>query len=138
METLRDTGLAEGRPAVHFSQRYYWLYKKLKGYAIPNVVKTTMSSPSPTRNVSENRSPGPFRTNLAGKLGGVLDCRDHLTESYPMSDEQDLNAQRTRMMKIWHEYGKTYDLFVPKEQPDPQRTPVNDKEQALSLFRLFL
>jgi hypothetical protein len=36
-----------------------------------------------------------------------------------MSDEQDQNAQRTRMMEIWHEYGKTYNVFGPKEQPFP-------------------
>ncbi len=36
-----------------------------------------------------------------------------------MSDEEDLNAERTRMMEIWHEYGKTYNVFVPAEQPDP-------------------
>jgi hypothetical protein len=36
-----------------------------------------------------------------------------------MSDEQDLNAQRTRMMEIWHEYGHTYNVFVSEEQPFP-------------------
>jgi hypothetical protein len=36
-----------------------------------------------------------------------------------MSDEEDLNAQRTRMMEIWHEYGKTFNTFVPEEQPFP-------------------
>jgi hypothetical protein len=49
--------------------------------------------------------------------------------------EQD---KRAELLKLWREYGKTYNLFVPKEQPDPQRTPVNGKEQALSLFRFFL
>jgi hypothetical protein len=37
-----------------------------------------------------------------------------------MNDEQDLNAQRTRMMEIWHEYGKTFNSFVPEEQPFPE------------------
>ncbi|MBI5250608.1 MAG: hypothetical protein HY912_14050 [Desulfomonile tiedjei] len=37
-----------------------------------------------------------------------------------MSDEQDLNAQRTRMMEIWHEYGKSYNVFVSAEQPVPR------------------
>jgi len=36
-----------------------------------------------------------------------------------MSDEEDLNAQRTRMMEIWHEYGRTFNSFVPEEQPFP-------------------
>ncbi len=55
--------------------------------------------------LAQNRSHVPFRTNLAGKSGVVLDCPDHLIESYQMSDEQELNPQRTRMMEIWHEYG---------------------------------
>ena len=33
-----------------------------------------------------------------------------------MSDEEDLNAQRTRIMKIWHKDGETFKSFVPKEQ----------------------
>ena len=37
-----------------------------------------------------------------------------------MSDEEDLSAQRTRMMQIWHEYGKAYNVFVPAEQPAPR------------------
>jgi hypothetical protein len=37
-----------------------------------------------------------------------------------MSDEEDLNAQRTRMMEIWHEYGQTFNSFVPEEQPFPE------------------
>jgi hypothetical protein len=37
-----------------------------------------------------------------------------------MSDEQDLNTQRTRMMERWHEYGKTFTVFVPEEQPFPE------------------
>ncbi len=37
-----------------------------------------------------------------------------------MSDEEDINAQRTRMMEIWHEYGKTFNVFVPAEQPVPR------------------
>jgi hypothetical protein len=36
-----------------------------------------------------------------------------------MHDKEDLNAQRTRMMEIWHEYGKSYNVFVPAEQPAP-------------------
>ena len=31
-----------------------------------------------------------------------------------MGDEEDLNAQRTRMTEIWHEYGKTFNSFVPE------------------------
>jgi hypothetical protein len=31
-----------------------------------------------------------------------------------------LNAQRTRLMEIWHEYGKTFNSFVPEEQPAPR------------------
>ncbi len=29
-----------------------------------------------------------------------------------MSNDEDLNAQRTRMMEIWHEYGRTFNSFV--------------------------
>lgn len=36
-----------------------------------------------------------------------------------MSDEQHLNAHRTRMVEIWHEYGQTFNSFVPQEQPFP-------------------
>jgi hypothetical protein len=49
----------------------------------------------------------------------VVDCRNHLIESCTMSDEEDLNAQRTRMMEIWHQYGQTFNSFVPEEQPFP-------------------
>lgn len=34
-----------------------------------------------------------------------------------MSDENDLNAECTRIMEIWQEYGKTYNVFVTVEQP---------------------
>ncbi len=37
-----------------------------------------------------------------------------------MSDEQDLNSQRTKLLKLWHQYGKTYNVFVPAEQPAPR------------------
>jgi hypothetical protein len=37
-----------------------------------------------------------------------------------MSDEQDLNAERNRIMQIWHEYGQTFNSFVPEEQPFPE------------------
>ncbi len=62
----------------------------------------------------------------------MVDCRDHLSESCPMSDEEELNAQRTRMMEIWHEYGRTFNSFVPEEQPfpvewEPAMPPVDDK-----------
>jgi hypothetical protein len=51
-----------------------------------------------------------------------------------MSDEQDLNAQRTRMMEIWHEYGQTFNSFVPEEQPfpdewEPEVPEVDDKRR---------
>lgn len=53
-----------------------------------------------------------------------------------MSDEQDLNAQRTRMMEIWHEYGKTFNSFVPEEQPFPDEwepdVPGSDDKGRLS------
>jgi hypothetical protein len=53
-----------------------------------------------------------------------------------MSDEQDLNAQRTRMMEIWHEYGKTFNSFVPEEQPFPDEwepeVPGPDDQGRLS------
>jgi hypothetical protein len=98
------------------------------------------------RNVAQISSQVPFRTNLAGKSGGVLDCRDHLAESYPMSDEQDLNTQRTRMMEIWHEYGKTYNVFVPTGQPVPRAwdRPLQEPEdkskwnpQTIKHWRFF-
>ncbi len=54
-----------------------------------------------------------------------------------MDGEQE-QYKRTELLKLWHECGKTYNVFVPKEQPDPRRTPVKAKEQALLLFRLFL
>jgi hypothetical protein len=37
-----------------------------------------------------------------------------------MSDEEDLRTQRTRMMEIWHEYGKTFNSLVTEEQPYPE------------------
>jgi hypothetical protein len=36
-----------------------------------------------------------------------------------MSDEQDLNFQRAELLKLWHDYGKAYNVFVPEEQPHP-------------------
>ncbi len=63
-----------------------------------------------------------------------------------MSDEQDLNAQRTRMMEIWHEYGKTYNVFVPTEQPVPRAwdRPLQEPEdksrwnpQTIKHWRFF-
>ena len=39
-----------------------------------------------------------------------------------MSDEEELNAQRTRMMEISHEYGQTFNAFVSDEQPYPGTT----------------
>jgi hypothetical protein len=36
-----------------------------------------------------------------------------------MSDEKDLNTERTRIMEIWDEYGRTFNAFVPEEQPYP-------------------
>jgi len=36
-----------------------------------------------------------------------------------MTDEQDLNPQRTRLMEKWHEYCQTFNSFVPEEQPFP-------------------
>lgn len=36
-----------------------------------------------------------------------------------MSDEEDLKARRTRIMEIRHEYGRTFNSFVPEEQPYP-------------------
>ena len=41
-----------------------------------------------------------------------------------MSYEQDLNAQRSRMMEIWHEYGRTFNSFVPEEQPFPDEWEI--------------
>jgi hypothetical protein len=53
-----------------------------------------------------------------------------------MSDEQDLDAQRTRMMEIWHEYGQTFNSFVPEEQPFPEKweleVPEADDKGRLS------
>jgi hypothetical protein len=78
----------------------------------------------------------PFRTNLTGRSGGVVDCREHLIESCQMSVEHDLNAQRTRMMEIWHEYGQTFNSFMPEEQPFPDEwepeVPGTDDKGRLS------
>ncbi len=53
-----------------------------------------------------------------------------------MSDEQDLNSQRTRIMEIWHEYGQTFNAFVPEEQPFPEEwepdLPAPDEKGRLS------
>jgi hypothetical protein len=53
-----------------------------------------------------------------------------------MSDEENLNAQRTRMMEIWHEYGKTFNSFVPEERPFPDEwepeVHVEDDKGCLS------
>jgi hypothetical protein len=53
-----------------------------------------------------------------------------------MRDEEDLNAQRTRMMEIWHEYGQTFNSFVPEEQPFPEEwepdVPGPDEKGRLS------
>jgi hypothetical protein len=53
-----------------------------------------------------------------------------------MSDEEDLNAQRNRMMEIWHEYGQTFNSFVPEEQPYPEEwepeLPGSDDKGRLS------
>ncbi len=63
-----------------------------------------------------------------------------------MSDEQDLNFQRAELLRLWHEYGKAYNVFVPPEQPDPHEwdrplTPPDDKgtldPQALKHWRYF-
>ena len=35
-----------------------------------------------------------------------------------MDRDQEYN-KRTWMLKLWHDYGKTYNVFVPAEQPDP-------------------
>ena len=79
-----------------------------------------MSKPIPKPNVAQITSQVPFRTNLTGTSSVVVDCRDHMVKGYPMSDEEDRNAQRTRMMEIWHEYGETFNSFVPEEQPCPE------------------
>jgi hypothetical protein len=49
-----------------------------------------------------------------------------------MSNKENLNAQRTRMMEIWHEYGHTFNSFVHEEQPfpddwEPEVPEVDDK-----------
>jgi hypothetical protein len=56
---------------------------------------------------------------------GVVDCLDHLTEGYPMNDEEDLNAEGIRLMEVWHEYGKTFNSFVPEEQPFPNQCDLD-------------
>ena len=33
-----------------------------------------------------------------------------------MDEEQD---KRSELLRLWHEYGKAYTVFVPAEQPDP-------------------
>ena len=66
----------------------------------------------------------------------MVNCRDHLIESDPMSDEEELNAERTRMMEIWHEYGRTFNSFVPEEQTYPDEweadVPASDEKGRLS------
>jgi hypothetical protein len=53
-----------------------------------------------------------------------------------MSDEQDLNARRTQLLKLWHEYGKAFNVFVPEEQPFPEEweldLPGSDEKGRLS------
>jgi hypothetical protein len=34
-------------------------------------------------------------------------------------DEDQEQDKRAELLKLWHEYGKTYNVFVPAEQPDP-------------------
>ncbi len=34
-------------------------------------------------------------------------------------DPKDSEDQRDVLLKLWREYGKTYNVFVPVEQPDP-------------------
>jgi len=35
-------------------------------------------------------------------------------------DPKDSDDQRDTLLKQWHEYGKTYNVFVPDEQPAPK------------------
>jgi hypothetical protein len=118
------------------SMRYYRLYRPLSSHPLLNVGKMTIPKPTPARNVAQNRSQVPFRTNLTGGSSGVVDCRDLLIESCAMNDEEELNAQRTRLMEIWHAYGQTFNSFVPEEQPFPEEwepeVPGEDDKGRLS------
>ncbi len=67
----------------------------------------TIPKPTPFRNVAQKSFSGPFSNESHGGSSLVVDCLDHLIESDPMSDEQDWNAQRTRLMEIWHGHGQT-------------------------------
>jgi hypothetical protein len=52
-----------------------------------------------------------------------------------MSDEQDKKDERTRVMEIWHEYGRSFNAFVPEEQPYPEEwepdVPAADEKGRL-------
>jgi hypothetical protein len=101
----------------------FWLYKPQIGSRVSNVRETAMLLlPTAKQNVVQNGFQVPFRTNLTGTSSVVVDCPDHFVESDLMSDEEDLSAQRTRMMEIWHEYSKTFNSFVTEEQLYPHRT----------------
>jgi hypothetical protein len=61
-------------------------------------------------------------------------------------DEDRGSHDRAQLLKLWHEYGKTYNAFVPEEQPDPRDwdrpLPVLDDKgtldpQALKHWRYF-
>jgi hypothetical protein len=79
---------------------------------------------------------GAFSNESHGQGSGVVNCQPRSDRELPNEDKEDLNAQRNRTMQIWHEYGKTYNVFVPAEQPFPDEwepeVPEPDDKGRLS------